>query len=376
MSSLNPHNLTLFEDPYDLAHPSGTEWRRNLSGARNDREMAALWLATKSVRSKNTEIAYTKELQRFFVWLDFHQLNFKDLTILHAQRYLSDVQEADKIPAHWMQSHLNNDSAQWHALSAKSANYTRRVLANLFDYANNSGYLRGNVMQMSAAANEIVVGTQQGCIENYLEHDTWEWLHAWLEQRIGRNKEETLLFEREKWLVTLLYHTGIRREEAARARLKDVFFEQRHQIWLLRVVGKGNKLRKVTLNTACVSALERFLSRNGLTMQSDVPLIPKLRGKNRENSHVTPRFVGMTIQKIRDSAALECPPEYREQLQNMTTHWLRHTNATHRLAFGAALETTQTELGHASINTTRIYAADTLESRRDAAEVLVKKKPV
>ena len=364
MNSPTPYNPTLFEDQYDLTHPAGTGGRHNLSGARNDREMAALWLATKSVRSKNTEIAYTKELQRFFVWLDFHRLSFKTLTILQAQKYLADIQEADKIPRQWMCSHLNNDDAQWHALSAKSANYTRRVLANLFNYANNSGYLHGNVMQMSAAANEVVIGMKQGSVENYLEQDTWEWLQAWLEQRIGSNKEKALLFERDKWLVTLLYHTGIRREEAARARLKDVFFESRHQIWLLRVIGKGNKLRKVTLNTACVRALEHFLACIGLTMQSDVPLIPKLRGSNREGSHVTPRFVGMTIQKI------------REQLQNMTTHWLRHTNATHRLAFGAALETTQTELGHASINTTRIYAADTLDRRRDAAEVLVKKSPV
>ena len=48
----------------------------------------------------------------------------------------------------------------------------------------------------------------------------------------------------------------------------------------------------------------------------------------------------------------------------MTTHWMRHTNATHRLLAGASLETTQDELGHVSPTTTRIYT-HTMDSQRD-----------
>jgi site-specific recombinase XerD len=54
----------------------------------------------------------------------------------------------------------------------------------------------------------------------------------------------------------------------------------------------------------------------------------------------------------------------------MTTHWLRHTNATHRLLAGASLETTQDELGHADPHTTRIYAKTSDTKRREDAEKL------
>ena len=374
VTTTNPH------PPFSLTaeNPTPNETLsvdRNLSGAENDKEIATLWLAVKSSRSKNTETAYRKELQRFFMWLDYHRLSLRSLNVVHAQQYLSDITQPDRLPTEWVCSWMDNKDARWNALSAKSANYTRRVLANLFDYANAAGYLRGNVMKLAAPANEIVADSGAGSIENYLEPDTWEWLSSWLDSRVAPNSEKGILYERDKWLVSLLYHTGIRREEAATARLKDVTFDKRHRMWRLSILGKGNKARRVTMNSACIKALRHFLECIGADMQSDIPLIPKLRGKGKKDGHVTPRFIGMTIQSIRDAAAAECPPEHREKLQGMSTHWLRHTNATHRLAFGAALETTQAELGHASINTTRIYAADTLEKRRDAAEVLVKKKP-
>ena len=54
----------------------------------------------------------------------------------------------------------------------------------------------------------------------------------------------------------------------------------------------------------------------------------------------------------------------------MTTHWMRHTNATHRLMAGASLETTQDELGHVSPLTTRIYTHTLEEKRAEDAEKL------
>ena len=54
----------------------------------------------------------------------------------------------------------------------------------------------------------------------------------------------------------------------------------------------------------------------------------------------------------------------------MTTHWMRHTNATHRLMAGASLETTQDELGHADPRTTRLYAKVSDTRQKEDAEKL------
>ena len=44
-----------------------------------------------------------------------------------------------------------------------------------------------------------------------------------------------------------------------------------------------------------------------------------------------------------------------EALTRMTTHWLRHTHASHALGRGAALLSVKENLGHSSLSTTSLY---------------------
>jgi site-specific recombinase XerD len=60
------------------------------------------------------------------------------------------------------------------------------------------------------------------------------------------------------------------------------------------------------------------------------------------------------------------------QFAQLSTHWLRHTNATHRLLAGASLETTQDELGHADPKTTRLYVKTLDQQRRADVDKFVK----
>jgi site-specific recombinase XerD len=43
--------------------------------------------------------------------------------------------------------------------------------------------------------------------------------------------------------------------------------------------------------------------------------------------------------------------------ERASTHWLRHTFGRHALADGASLNVVQAVLGHASIQTTTLYAS-------------------
>ncbi len=54
-----------------------------------------------------------------------------------------------------------------------------------------------------------------------------------------------------------------------------------------------------------------------------------------------------------------------------STHWLRHTHATHALEAGAAIEEVQENLGHASIATTSIYTHASRKKRKSAVEKLM-----
>ena len=48
-------------------------------------------------------------------------------------------------------------------------------------------------------------------------------------------------------------------------------------------------------------------------------------------------------------------PALADKLRRATTHWMRHTHATHALAKGAELTTVRDNLRHSSISTTSLY---------------------
>jgi len=58
-------------------------------------------------------------------------------------------------------------------------------------------------------------------------------------------------------------------------------------------------------------------------------------------------------------------------LISASTHWLRHTHATHALEAGAAIEEVQENLGHASPATTAIYSHTGRHRRKAAVEKLM-----
>ena len=179
--------------------------------------------------------------------------------------------------------------------------------------------------------------------------------------------------ERDIWIMQLLYHTGIRREECAFGVRGD--FRKREDEWALRVIGKGEKERFVTVNSTLLDALIRHRRNRGLPpMPSPGDSDPIVRAVARGNAiPLTPRQIGKILERIAKQSSLDCEDGHmREQLVAMSTHWLRHTNATHRLMAGASLETTQDELGHGDPRTTRIYAQTLDAARREDAEKLSK----
>jgi len=51
-----------------------------------------------------------------------------------------------------------------------------------------------------------------------------------------------------------------------------------------------------------------------------------------------------------------------ERFERASTHWLRHTHASHSIAAGLPVEIAQQNLGHASLATTTVYV--TTEKKR------------
>ena len=338
--------------------------------ANNDYEAIAVWLTTK--KKKNTRPSYSKEAKRLIIWLYENNLTLAELKVEHVHQYYAHLANP---PAHWIRPRkinhgdiLETTQLLFGAQSNQSIDYTRTVLSQLCTFLQQAGYLRRNPFRLTA--RPVVVS--ETVVTRYLDLNSWQWLWQWILTLPRETKYEKELATRTRWVFALLYHTGIRREQAAEGKMGD--FVKRDQLWLLRTIGKGNKKNYLTVNSVLLKEL--VIYRNALGLPDyplpgdEYPLITSVY-KARRDKPVQPRAISWIVQTTGELAVAMCEdPHIKEQLNNMTTHWMRHTNATHRLMAGASLETTQDELGHADPRTTRIYAKTTNLKRREDAEKL------
>ena len=60
--------------------------------------------------------------------------------------------------------------------------------------------------------------------------------------------------------------------------------------------------------------------------------------------------------------------EGAERLERASTHWMRHSHASHAIAAGMPIEIAQQNLGHASLSMTTVYVTTESKRRMKAVE--------
>ena len=155
--------------------------------------------------------------------------------------------------------------------------------------------------------------------------------------------------ERDYCILTIFLNCGLRISELIGLNLSDIQDEA------LRVLGKGNKVRIVYLNDACLAALEQYLAvRRPITGHDQNALFLSSR-----NQRVSRSTVHALVKKHLSHAGLDST--------QYSTHKLRHTAATLMLQNGVDVKAVQEVLGHEHLNTTEIYTHIDNESLRVAA---------
>jgi len=163
------------------------------------------------------------------------------------------------------------------------------------------------------------------------------------ENQARRVLDSTDGYARENWiaardeaLLTLLYGCGLRIDEALQLNLADL---PRNDV--LRVVGKGRKMREVPVIEIVQQKIAAYLA-----------VCPYPSSPER------PLFVGEQGKRLNQGMAQKAMRNIRRNLslpENTTPHALRHSFATHLLQNGANLREIQELLGHASLSTTQRY---------------------
>ncbi len=156
--------------------------------------------------------------------------------------------------------------------------------------------------------------------------------------------------ERDYAILTLFLNCGLRISELCGLNLSDIQGEA------LRVLGKGNKVRIVYLNDACLNALQAYLAvRRPITGRDQNALFLSSR-----NERISKSTVHALVKKHISAAGLDTA--------QYSSHKLRHTAATLMLQNGVDVRAVQEVLGHEHLNTTEIYTHVDNDMLRTAAK--------
>ncbi len=155
---------------------------------------------------------------------------------------------------------------------------------------------------------------------------------------------------RDRAILELLYACGLRVSELTGLDTDRLDLPRKE----LRVIGKGNRERRVPMGDEARERLHRYVSgpREGWTRSKPTPAVfVSQRGKR-----LVRESVYRLVRHWAEAAGIDA---------KVTPHTFRHSFATHLLEGGADLRVVQTLLGHASISTTQLYTHLTGERLRE-----------
>ena len=165
---------------------------------------------------------------------------------------------------------------------------------------------------------------------------------------------------RDRTIMILLYDSAIRVSELLSLNVSSINFSSSPVY--IRIHGKGDKERIVTITGKTVDHLRIYLKIYHSDKAEDMPLFyTVIKGRT---GRMSPGNVGRIINKY--AAAIR--EEHPELPVKIYPHMFRRTRACNLYQDGVELELVSRILGHSSTQTTRIYAAPSVEMMRKAME--------
>lgn len=155
---------------------------------------------------------------------------------------------------------------------------------------------------------------------------------------------------RDAAILELLYACGLRVSELTGLDLDRLDLPHLQ----VRVIGKGNKERRVPMGEPARDRIHRYVTGPRLAWTAGRPTPAAF--VSRRGTRLTREAVWRLVRRWTRAAGVS---------GHVTPHTFRHSFATHLLEGGADLRVVQTLLGHASISTTQLYTHLTGERLRE-----------
>jgi integrase/recombinase XerD len=185
-----------------------------------------------------------------------------------------------------------------------------------------------------------------------------------------RNADQSPEYERTLFVIAMLKTLYLRVSELSdRPNWQPVwkhFWQDSDGNHWLKVLGKGNKIRDISVPSALFSYIERY-QRYRVSLNPNFGANSSLVSKQRGTGGMTSRQLRRIVQQSFDQAYQQmCDEGFLKDakvLREASTHWLRHTGASQDIAT-RPLKHMADDLGHASMGTTdQVYIQSDMKER-------------
>lgn len=343
----------------------------NTLGAADDHQALAAFLRERACRSRHTWRAYTAELQRLIDWCGRHGRGpLSDMTRQDLLAYRQALGPAAEPGAGSGPEGAGDGPAP---MATRSQARALAVVASLFRYWHDTGYLLGN----PAAGLSGGVGVRTGFApKRFLPAELLQACDDWATGNLaGAAAAPADLARWRRAAIWMLYRcAGVRVSELQwqpGPGLPCLDVDARGD-WTLRVLGKGARERSIPLPRQCAEVLRSYRIARGLPPAPHaLERVPLIHGE--KGTSLGARGLYDEVKAVFEEVAERIEPgqpEAAAQLRAASPHWLRHAYARTLVVDRLApLPAAQVLLGHASVQTTAEYAKTNLAKLREFVEL-------
>ncbi len=236
---------------------------------------------------------------------------------------------------------------------ATKKNY-RIALLGLFSYIDKQNQDENEKSYIYNITLKNISGVNQSAGNKLPTHLNNEELEKFLES-IDKIEMSAKVRARNRLLIKIIVFTGMRSNEALQLKIKDFTLE--NGCYTILIKGKGDKYRAVMLKAFHIESLlkEWLIERELYPVKNDLLFC------NQKGGALTQAYLYKQVERIINFAGL--------RREKNGAHMLRHSFATLLYQKRHDLILVQEALGHASLNTSRIYTHFDKERLKEAASI-------
>lgn len=253
-----------------------------------------------------------------------------------------------------------------HRLSNEAMKLCFSALSCFYDYLTDENYAFGNpIPAIRKQSPYLIKGATQKEIKR-LSDSQWSYVLK-TAQRAADEHEDA---ERALFILAMLKTLYLRVSELSerpnwRPTWQHFWSDNAGNSWF-KVLGKGNKIRDISVPNALLPYIQRYRSvrqLNDFSFGENSSLVTKNRGAGGMTSRQLRRIVQSSFDAAYQHMIEQDVGGDAEALRVATTHWLRHTGASQDIAT-RPLKHMADDLGHASMGTTdKVYIQSDMKER-------------